>query len=1170
MLEYLKDWIKENNIDAKFGYGNAFEIDGKDYLLVEAKEFERFVPDQVKPIIEYKIFDEEFNLILNEREQQHDCDFYVFNFGGIYYYTAKGTEKEVELDIFKYVGKAKQDETFAQWTYAPLGVHGKFEVMNGSREYSQWVKKAKFLGNKSLGICERNTLAGILSFQMACDEAKIKPILGETVAIKRGDDIYFGKCYVVNRQGWKNLLKINKTINVDNDGKYIDQNDLLKYGEGLIFVFNYFYPLDEWTIEKFNEAFFDTYFQIDSVIWSNEKFDLKYLHAIKDYLDNWYGVLPPVLINDMYYIDKEDYRIKKTLNKIVEQPFYQNSSKNQHFKPLEDFVNTFVTLFKDDQKMMDFVMQCIGSTADIEEACTYKLELGKFHLPKFNFDHLPDSIVKSARNSKEFFINLVFEKFQEKPFSENPEYWERLDTELNIIQKGEFEDYFLILWDLIRWCKEENILTGLGRGSAAGSLIAYLLDITRVDPIPHDLLFERFLNEGRIGKSLPDIDTDFEIGRREDVKQYIQKLYGKDYFCNIGAFVNLKIKSGIKDLGRMYKINYTLINVLTSNIDLPEGKDGNFDQLFVQACKSESLKAFIKRYPKLINDLFYVLKQPKAAKIHPCATVILPRYEGEDIFDYIPVRKDGNDLISEWEGDKMEAAGFLKEDILGLEQLDKFNFILKLIKGTTGKDIDIYNLPLNELEVMSHFGKGLTGDIFQFGSVGLTSLCKQVQPVNIGELAVMLALFRPGPMKSGSHHAYANIKFGRKIPEYDWGLEEVTKETLGLIVYQEQVMKAMRVLGDFTPVETDDIRKAMGKKKESLLKKYKGQFINNTVKKGCTEQIANEIWDKMVSFSAYGFNKSHAIVYAQTSYISQWLKVHYPLQFWTSAFQFIQPDKDKKENLTVKYISEIKRTHDEIKIIPPDINISDISFKSDFKTNRIYWSLSKVKYLGQVGISAIIDERNKNGKFYSLEDFVQRVPKGKVDRGCVTGLILSGCFDEVYGITEKTVTKRKDLLIKYCQLSGFDIKKLTYLEEKSSKFAWWWILSQKELTGLGHIDYKEVIETHFDATTVGHYVEAFELTNEEKVGSYVTVAGVIKKITPRKSAKGPWALITLESNDEEVFVYCWASEWAENKDKIEKKDGCIFISSNSRVQFDKIKDKNVIHISQKSNIKIVE
>lgn len=1600
LQEDFSKWVESNSLpisNVNFpnftieGVGSFTIIQEKYPLMPSSEDEEHSYATETSGIL----FDEDFHLLVTKEEEDFKAQFYCFNFGGQFFYISSESTTNFKLKVFKYLGTFEEEINW--WEYSSLSIHGKYELLRGFIDYKEAVKKANFLKLKALGICEKNTLAGLLQFQQAC-EGKIKPIFGEQISIKvnpKSTILYDCKIYVISEEGYRNLLLINKEINTkeaDVNGiieQFILKDKLLTLGNGLVFIFGNDYPLSVKEIQEYESKFEAIFYEVDTTIFLGKDSDEKYLKNTQRWLKEFRSHLKGILLNDVYYLDKEQAEIQKSLFK-VSGAGYSPSTEDKYLKTLTDNYSTWIDLFKDKDNDLGIEVfeELIESQNLLVDSSNFKIELGRFYLPDFGRSHLENKY-KSQETNKELFLLLIQEGLESKGLNYE-EFKERIEEELNVIEKGGFIDYFLILWDMIRWCKEREILTGIGRGSAAGSFISYLLDITKINPFDYDLLFSRFLNEGRIpqkyievtlqngerkkylkseplpidengfcegfkvvsqeeilfGGSPADVDTDFPSEKRNDVKRYVESLYGENYVCSVATYTTFKIKQALKDLGKLKGLNYEKLNYLTTSIHFKENKDGDFEEIFKLAQKTPDLKKLILTQNNLINQLYYLLKVPKAASIHPCATIVLPDDGKGDIFSRVPVKLVDGVLVSEWEGPQLEAAGFLKEDILGILQLDKFENIVRLIKES-GVNIDIYSLPREDKRVMQFFQEGWTGDVFQFGSDGLTSYCRMVKPDTMIDLINMVALFRPGVISTGGHYNYINLKHGKKQPEYDFGLKEVTKETFGIIVYQEQVMKACQIIGGFSEVETDDIRRclhkdtlffiegegyksiknipkktkihthsyfeskfnianrifksgkkecieiftnsgfisvtkdhkiftnfgwieakdltpnhyvlrdkkekygnldieknklyllsalitegslgikgachftnkdkeelikfkeliidlnkykntqkngdcldiyfdnslveeldlnfvksefkelpnwclqmneectkfllgslidfdgsiynsnrnnyinyctkspklinqvslllsnigvsgqisqdsdkiynlfinydygkcykqlfnyskkinkslyidtfgggiipynlwspilkslikesgfyehelignvginslgenyeisaetlnkylkqcgrskilesylnneifwskiksikdigveevwdfnmsseispqafangilvhnSMGKKKESVIRPYKEKFIKGAIDKGCKEEEAESIWKKLEVFSGYGFNKSHAACYALMGYISQYLKVYYPLQFWTTALQFA--DKDE----ILRYVAEMNTASPEISIVPPDINKSDLNFKVDLQSKKIYWSLNRVKYLGEVGIETIIKEREEKGKFYSLSEFLDRVPKAKVNKRVVTNLILSGAFDEVENI--ENVMQRKSLLVNYhtqcnIKLTEGDDLLLNPLNMKE----WFYILKQKELSGLGIFNFKSIAFKYPEFSSKKRYINEFDLQKEEYINEEGYFGGIVKQIDYRTSKNGPWACLTIDINNIITTLSIWNQQFEVLKEKIkETKDNIILFEGVIK----EYRGTNSIHLKENSKFLIIK
>ena len=1166
------EWCLNYKIQIEEQHENLFKINNKWHIVIHHEE---------------KVFDETFNLIFENQEDRDIIDSMeidglvaIYEFGGQFYWTEKLVD--IELKLFKYIGAAEK-QLDLDWAF--LGIHGEYEILNGSREYKDWCKKAKFLGINKLGICEKNTLAGTLPFQLACFDNKIQPILGETITVTRenpplldkvlknleiAETTFELKLFAVNYIGWQNLLQINSLLTSQTESK-ITEERLLELGSGLVCVIssesiNNFSP-NRITIYK--NRFAQLYYQLDSCIFLNQEKDESFLSAQKKYFTEYMGEVMPILLNDAYFLDQKDCGIKKLLNKIGNNGF-EFSSENQHFKTIDENFFIFEKLFKDtDADLMFEILEiAIQSTLELAELCQFKIELGKIYLPKYQIEFPYDLQFKT---SEEMFLYLIDEGLKNKITSvlicdeeasiENDEiikqYENRLEYEISVIKKGNLIDYFLILWDIIDWCKKRNILTGIGRGSAGGCLIAYLMDITKIDPIKYELLFERFLNEGRIGKSLPDIDTDFESARRDEVKSYMETKFGQNYVCSVGTYGTLKMKAALKDLGRLSNLSFYERNYVTAILDSDPDQPLTMTDLFRQASEKPVLKNFIQKNAELINNLYLCMNQIKNASIHACATLILPKEKnGEEmnIFNWLPVKRMDGMLVSEWEGTYLEAAGFLKEDILGIQQLDKFKRIFELVKQTNELDLSFDSIDYAEPKVYEMFCQGFARDTFHFGTDGLINYAQELLPTTIDDLIAMISLHRPGVMNTGMHKKYVKRKFGEEEIEYDYMLEEVTRATYGLFCYQEQVMKAVQILGNFTLVEADDVRKAMGKKKRELIDSYKEKFIKGALQNKCKQQDAEDIWHKLEEFATYAFNKSHAAAYAMTGYTCNWLKFKYPVQFWITAFEFA-----KDENIS-KFISEIKKTS-KIKIKPPHINRSERQFTADFDQQIIYWSLIRVKQLGGIACDVILEERQKNGQFFSLEEFYNRVPKAKVNKRVIINMILAGLFDEIEHIESEN--DRIALLYNYCELSKNEID--PECESEIASQNWWWIMRQKEISGLGYFDYEQLLRQKDFSE---EFIDELSFQKESNQGEHVCIGGIIKEVIERKAAKGLFGQLQIDCNDELIYITYWTKNWKDSGEKIKASLGRIILISGI-IKFDDYKKQNVLQTQDKTKMEIL-
>jgi DNA polymerase-3 subunit alpha len=621
--------------------------------------------------------------------------------------------------------------------------------------------------------------------------------------------------------------------------------------------------------------------------------------------------------------------------------------------------------------------------------------------------------------------------------------------------------------------------------------------------------------------TLPDIDTDFAGADRSKVKTYIEDRFGKDQVCSVGTFTTMKVKGLVKDLSRTASIDFSEANLMTGIIDQ---KDESMLDLIKRASQEPKLKAFIKNNSDLFYMLPTLLNQPKTQSIHPCAMIIFPDVMSSA--EWCPVRLQQGLIVSEWGGGEMDDAGFLKEDILGIAQLDKFTDILKLIKKN-GKGVpDIYNLP-HDSEVFRYFGNGWNGDVFQLGSSGLTDYTRSLKPQTIDDLIAAVAVYRPGPMENHYHSIYVKCKNEGRKPEYLWGTESIAKDTYGLLIYQEQVMKVFQELGGLSMKEADDVRRAMGKKKLKVLLPWRERVKEGFLERGATSEQFDEIWEAVQEFAKYGFNKSHSAAYAKTGYVSQYLKVHYPIEYWTVALDHANDTK------ALTYLSEILQTG-KISIKPPDINGSGISMSSNQESSTIFWGLGSIKGIGEDTAMQIINERKKNGEYRSFADFYFRSNfKGsKVKKQTYEALIASGAFDGLYNL-EGSEQRRMFLIKRY---RTYAKKKITnpqrdpYTIGKTEEL-WWWKKQQKLLTGLVFVDYKSIAEEYGIDT---QFCTAGEFSKPQQRGLYRTFGGYIVEAKIGRSSRGKYARLLVEHNYKMFKVLIWSDEYSRFEEELKQ------------------------------------
>lgn len=648
------------------------------------------------------------------------------------------------------------------------------------------------------------------------------------------------------------------------------------------------------------------------------------------------------------------------------------------------------------------------------------------------------------------------------------------------------------------------------------------------------------------------------------MKEYMERRYGKDQVCSVGTYTTLQVKAAIKDLCRLEGIPVSEVNMFTAKIDGVK----DFDDLFRMACQKKDVAYFINKYPGIIQAVGLIQGQPKAKSIHACAMMVYP--DDHDMFHWNPVRRQGDMMVSEWEGGELDGAGFLKEDILGILQLSKFGDILKLVKEHTGKDVDIYTLPLDDKKVYTYFQKGWTGDVFHFGAKGLTGYCRMMKPDNITELVNCIGLYRPGVMEGNFHNEYILRKNGEREVSFRKGSDEILQDTRYIMIWQEQTMKMFQKLGGFNLVEADDARRALGKKKVEKLLPFKERFLKYyTSNFGVDQKYAEDTWKEIENMAAYQFNHSHAVAYANTGYACEWLKVNYPLEYWSVAFSYADDDDYPV------YLHEINEIGN-IKVLPPDINESTDKIKTDFNDNSLVWSISSVKQVGEKAQVEIMEERSKNGPYFSFEEFLDRhSQKGSaVNKSVIENLVSCGAFDKLESIS--IPVDRLRLIDRYRELNKVKIDKEKDPFESNPdkrKYAWWYGLRQKRLCGLAFFDYPKLYTDYFKEMLdrPDYPFKDFSEIVDDPVDNRslnLTVGGYVYDIEVKSGKKGEYAIITLEQNYQFRTVVFWANEYAAFENILKTcKNSILFM--NGRTNWDGRNQQTAIYANESTEVLVL-
>ncbi|MBQ6282672.1 MAG: DNA polymerase III subunit alpha [Bacilli bacterium] len=853
--------------------------------------------------------------------------------------------------------------------------------------------------NKMILFCKENgidtlcitdsNMYGVMEFYKECIKNNIKPVIGLELIID--DSIVL--LYAKNYSGYQNLTRL----------VYLKQNEDI-------------------TIDTLNE-------------YSNDLICVSTRDLSKIYTDFYYGYTniedrknnKSVYINEILCLRKSDKEYLKYLyliknNKKIDDNYSFNVHDNCYF---------------------DFLENDYDNALELVNKCNIEFKSNKNLNPKYDKDDV-----------KEYLLNLckkgLYKRFDGKV---TKKYYDRLLYELSVIDKMGFNDYFLVVWDYVKYSKQNGILVGPGRGSAAGSLVAYSLGITDVDPLKYDLLFERFLNPERI--TMPDIDIDFESERREEVVNYVINKYGKKRAVPIITFSTLAGKQVLRDLGRIFNISTSIIDNLTKYI--------GSNMTLSEALNNDELKTYLNDDYKLKQIYKIALKLEglkRQISIHAAGVII----SGEELDSYIPLEKYDDYYLSGYSMEHLEELGLIKMDFLGLKNLTMILNILNDIGNVNFKDIEI-----DDKKALSIFNNATTCGIFQFESAGMKRFLSKFRPTSFDDIVAAIALFRPGP--SSNIDSYIRRKNGlEKIDYLDKSLENILKPTYGIIIYQEQIMQIANVMAGYSYGEADVLRRAMSKKKKEVLESEKDKFITNSIKRGYKKELATKVYEYILEFANYGFNKAHSVAYSMISLKMAYLKTHYKEYFMSSLLTNAIGNEAK----TKEYIDECKKMN--INILKPNINISDYKYKKE--GNNIRFSLATIRNVGGITCKEIINERDENGKFVDFFDFVKRMYGKSVNKKTLESLIDADVFSDFH-YNHKTLHSNIDSAINYGMLlkdldESLVDKPIINIEEEYSSEE----ISKKEIDVFGFYltnhpvtKYKAQYSNIIDANDISRYFD---------------------------------------------------------------------------------------------------
>jgi len=885
--------------------------------------------------------------------------------------------------------------------YTPLHVHTHYSLLDGLAKIDDLIAKAKEDGMSALAITDHGTMYGVIEFYQKCKAAGIKPIIGveaylvddlkekNVASEERFHLILLAKDF----EGYKNLIKLTTIAHLE--GFYykprIDWQVLKEHSQGLICssaclqgelakaIIN---GKPDSELEKIVKKYQDVFGKDDYYLEVQHHPNLpkqKIVNAKIFDLGKKYNV-PIIATNDSHYVNTEDAEAHDIL--ICLQTKHTISEENRMSYLGEDF-----SLYTCDQ-MSDFFrgnLEILENTNKIAEKCNLEIPLGEIQLPHYELPEGKDAFTYLT----EFCFDNVIDRYSFDPKSDQltekqKSIIERLEYELSIIEKTGYASYFLIVQDFINWAKKQGIVVGPGRGSAAGSIVAYLTHITDLDPIEYDLLFERFLNPARI--SMPDIDTDFADIRRDEVIRYTEEKYGKDHVAQIITFGTMAARAAVKDVGRVLEMPYSFCDQISKLIPM----NMKLDEAISQIVELKEMYQKNDDAKRLIDFAKKIEGVARHASTHACGVVITQK----PLSQYCPCQysRDSEDVVvSQYSLHPVEDLGLLKMDFLGLKNLTIMEQACEIISKMHNIKIDLANIDLNDQKTLQLFQEAQTTGVFQFESSGMKRYLKQLKPTNIEDLIAMVSLYRPGPMDLIPD--FILRKHGQQTVEYlHPKLEKSLAKTFGIAIYQEQIMQIARDLAGFSLGEADVLRKAVGKKKVDLLAEQKEKFIKGCEENQIDKKTAEDVFAFIEPFAGYGFNRSHAACYAFIAYQTAYLKANYPAEFMAAL---LTADQHNMDRIAIE-IDECKQMG--ITILPPNINESYSTFTvvaESLKKGKptIRFGLTAIRNVGEAVAKQIIHERKENGEYKSLEDFLERLSSKELNKKSLEGLIKSGALD---------------------------------------------------------------------------------------------------------------------------------------------------------------------------------
>jgi DNA polymerase-3 subunit alpha len=1058
--------------------------------------------------------------------------------------------------------------------FTHLHVHTEYSLLDGSCKIKELVSRAKELGMDSMAITDHGVMYGVIDFYRAAREAGIKPIIGCEVYVTSGsrfdretvggEDRYYHLVLLAeNNQGYQNLMKIVSKGFVD--GFYykprVDYEVLKEYSEGIIalsaclagevqrLVSRGQYEKGKETALRYQDLFGKGNFFLelqDHGIPAQNTVNQGLLRMSKE------TGIDLVATNDIHYTYAEDATPHDILlciqtgKKVADENRMRYEGGQYYCKSEEEM-----------RKLFSYAGEAIDNTHKIAERCNVEIEFGVTKLPKYD--------VPESYDSWSYLNKLCLEGFERHYPEDDGSLKERLDYELDVIHTMGYVDYFLIVWDFIHYARSQDIIVGPGRGSAAGSIVSYCLGITNIDPIRYNLLFERFLNPERI--SMPDIDVDFCFERRQEVIDYVVRKYGKDQVVQIVTFGTLAAKGVVRDVGRVLDMPYARCDTIAKMI--PGDLGMTLEKALKQSPDLRNAYEEDSEVKYLIDMSMRLEGLPRHTSMHAAGVVI----SRTSVDEYVPLSRAADGTITtQFTMTTLEELGLLKMDFLGLRTLTVIQNAVKGIEKNRQLSIDMDQINYNDKAVLDSIGTGKDDGVFQLESSGMKSFMKELKPGSLEDIIAGISLYRPGPMDFIPK--YLKGKNDRNSITYDCTqLEPILGPTYGCIVYQEQVMQIVRDLAGYTMGRSDLVRRAMSKKKTSVMEKERQNFVygnpeeevTGCISNGIDEKTANQIYDEMIDFAKYAFNKSHAAAYAVVSYQTAFLKYYYPQEFMAALLTSVMDNVTKVS----EYILSCRQMG--ISILPPDINEGESGFS--VSGGSIRYGLSAIKSVGKSVVEQIVAEREQNGIFHDMEDFIDRMSNKEVNKRTMENFIKSGALDTLPGTRKQKLLTSPELLEHKAkerkntmegQMTLFDIAG----EEEKSHF-------QITFPDVGEFIKEDLLAFEKDTLGIylsGHPMEAYETTWRNNItattidfivdeetgnagvsdGSYVTIGGMITGKTVKTTRNNKMmAFLNLEDLAGSVEVIVFPKDY-ESKRELFVEDSKVFIQGRVSVGEDPV------------------